>query len=507
VGVVVFGFNLNGAIKKEIEKGTNTTVSFLKDQNNGAVRIALPDHSEQSVFLLLSNLGLSKIADGVQLNSLIAITILILLSSLFGYLLILFGFLKHFKLAAKQFELTAKDLERGVIVPVLPKRYFIHEVTGLFDSFSKVVANLKKFQEQVSLKSRVEAAGEKAAQVAHDLSGPLSALHMALAAEVPKKTVREIVARIEAVVSALSLTLPEDKTLNESQDAHSLSEIETLLIGLSTEKSIQYRSSNITLSLEMMPISVECEVRLNSAEFLRVVSNLLDNAFQAANSGGVVVLSTLTTADRYELRIKDNGCGISSEILSQLGQRGFSHQKRGGSGLGIWHANERINAWGGQLLFDSTLNIGTVVAVSLPVHSSAVKTISLDSSRGIVILDDDPSIHFWWKRKFASLFKQNSPTVIYLSSISEFWHWFSNESHTVQDPVYFFDFDLKDGTWDGLKLIEELQIQNEATLVTGHVDSRLKARCRKLKLRLIHKAQLNALEIIIKQKQFHKDRK
>ena len=47
--------------------------------------------------------------------------------------------------------------------------------------------------------------------------------------------------------------------------------------------------------------------------------NLLDNAAQAFDEGGVITINTCLTQDGWvEIQVSDNGCGIPAENLSKL---------------------------------------------------------------------------------------------------------------------------------------------------------------------------------------------
>ena len=66
------------------------------------------------------------------------------------------------------------------------------------------------------------------------------------------------------------------------------------------------------------------------------------------------------------LTVSDNGKGIPPAILAKLGQRGETHGKAGGSGLGLFHARTTAVSWGGSLVITSTPGQGTTVTIKLP---------------------------------------------------------------------------------------------------------------------------------------------
>jgi len=82
-------------------------------------------------------------------------------------------------------------------------------------------------------------------------------------------------------------------------------------------------------------------------EFKRLLSNLITNAVEALDGAGSVVLKLRPLESEVELTIQDTGKGIPPQILSSLGRRGVSYGKAHGSGLGIYHAKNAIESWGG----------------------------------------------------------------------------------------------------------------------------------------------------------------
>ncbi len=67
-----------------------------------------------------------------------------------------------------------------------------------------------------------------------------------------------------------------------------------------------------------------------------------------------------------QIEVKDNGCGISPDLLPKIMKGGISIGKQNGFGLGLSYANQRVKEWGGNLNIQSQLGIGTAVNINLP---------------------------------------------------------------------------------------------------------------------------------------------
>jgi len=79
-----------------------------------------------------------------------------------------------------------------------------------------------------------------------------------------------------------------------------------------------------------------------------VLTNLLENAAEAARSGGVVLASTAVEGERLAVEVHDSGPGLSAQARSTLFEPSISF-KKGGMGLGLSIARRSALLCGGEL--------------------------------------------------------------------------------------------------------------------------------------------------------------
>jgi two-component system NtrC family sensor kinase len=114
------------------------------------------------------------------------------------------------------------------------------------------------------------------------------------------------------------------------------------------------------------------------ADLGRVLLNLLSNAFyavrqhqQAGEPGYVptVSVSTMRIGEKVEVRVADNGMGISPEVQQKIFQPFFTTKPTGeGTGLGLSLSHDIIaQGHGGTLTVESQLGQGTTFTICLPV--------------------------------------------------------------------------------------------------------------------------------------------
>ncbi|WP_166267535.1 sensor histidine kinase [Marinobacter caseinilyticus] len=104
-------------------------------------------------------------------------------------------------------------------------------------------------------------------------------------------------------------------------------------------------------------------------QVIQCLVNLVANAIQACEPGGVVQLRTFRNGDRTTVDVTDNGSGMHESVLQRVTEPFFTTRQEGtGLGLSITHQLIKLN--GGDLLIQSTKGEGTTVSVTLPAANS-----------------------------------------------------------------------------------------------------------------------------------------
>lgn len=127
------------------------------------------------------------------------------------------------------------------------------------------------------------------------------------------------------------------------------------------------------------------DVRVDPERMNQVFDNLVANAFRYTPRGGKIVLSAAAKGSTVKLRVSDNGKGIQPEALPHIFDRFFrgdpSRTQNGESGLGLAIARSIVEAQGGTIEVESTLEQGSTFTISVPVVEKSAD--DLHSSNGI----------------------------------------------------------------------------------------------------------------------------
>lgn len=410
---------------------------------------------------------------------------------------------------------SKKDMIPSELQPLSQEttRVRVKELQELIDAYKMAMRNIIRLEDSVRAQEIQAHIGTIARQVAHDIRSPLSALNMLLSLlnqvdEEKRVLLRNAVQRINDIANnLLNRNAGQIRSAGESDlRAHhetrglSLELVPALVDSLLSEKRIQYREVTGLEITGDFKDSYGAFVKINSAEFKRAISNLINNSVEAMpKSGGNIAVSLRKQKNALKLQIVDNGKGMPQEIVNKLGHEGFSYGKDegaqgSGSGLGFVHANETVKSCGGSLSIQSKENVGTTVTIALPLCTAPpwfVDKIILNRGQQLVVVDDDASIHDIWRSRISAVtieVNHLAVEIINFSSIDGFRGWHQNSTKKLGQSTYLIDYEFLNQKKNGLDLIEEFGLSANAILVTSrYEESDVRHRAEALRVRLIPK--------------------
>ncbi len=97
----------------------------------------------------------------------------------------------------------------------------------------------------------------------------------------------------------------------------------------------------------------------------RVLVNLITNAFQAMESGGLLTIEGEETGEGIKLRVRDTGTGIPAEIQGRIFEPLFTTKSKG-TGLGLPVSKRLVEVMGGSLSLIRSDSDGTIIEITIP---------------------------------------------------------------------------------------------------------------------------------------------
>ena len=113
--------------------------------------------------------------------------------------------------------------------------------------------------------------------------------------------------------------------------------------------------------------SKKIEANFDRTQLIRVITNLLKNAFQAIPEGRTPEISVSISDENanVNISISDNGYGISQSDMQKIFEPSFT-TKSSGMGLGLSMIKSIITAYNGDITFTSKSNVGTTFNITFP---------------------------------------------------------------------------------------------------------------------------------------------
>jgi putative PEP-CTERM system histidine kinase len=111
----------------------------------------------------------------------------------------------------------------------------------------------------------------------------------------------------------------------------------------------------------------DCKVGIDRDQFRSILSHLINNAREAAQSSDVVVASH-RAGHQIVIDVVDTGPGMEDEFIREEFLRPFRSTKPGGMGIGGYQIREMLRLAGGELEVISEKGVGTVMRCTFPMH-------------------------------------------------------------------------------------------------------------------------------------------
>ena len=208
--------------------------------------------------------------------------------------------------------------------------------------------------------------GQMSAELAHDLRNPLTIIQgytQVLAkklqqTDVPERyfdVIEQNIRRCNDLVElwqGLSANLVRDSTQFDA--AQLIAEL---------VRDLEDVGDQVEFKLELNP----CMMRGDRVQLYRAFANLVSNAQHALRGGGEIGISSAPVDSTVEIKITDNGCGMSEQTLARIFDPFYTAKHVGkGNGLGMFIVRKVVEMHGGAISVQSRLEEGTTVCIQLP---------------------------------------------------------------------------------------------------------------------------------------------
>jgi len=352
------------------------------------------------------------------------------------------------------------------------------------------ITEKKKLQEQLHQVQKLEAIGTLAGGIAHDFNNVLSVIIGY--AELTLDKVRgddNLMSNMKRILQA------SDRAKNMVQQILTFSRKEKgektpLYMWKIMNETVKFLRASIPTTIDIKVDIVRSNTRVfgDSTQLSRVLMNLATNAIHALREKGGEIEIKLNDVEieenqetinlkrgKYQLlTVKDNGCGMSKEVLNKIFEPYFTTKKVGeGTGMGLAVVHGIIKNHGGSIFVESEEGVGTKFKIYLPVTNEGFVSDNEDKyglicgkGEKILYIDDEIELIELGK-KILSKLEYN--VFAYSNSLEAL--------EAFKKSPYSFDLIITDMTMPkltGLELAEKIRNINKdipIILNTGYIDS------------------------------------
>ena len=248
--------------------------------------------------------------------------------------------------------------------------------------------------------------------MSHDIRTPMNAIigftTLAVSNIDDKKRVQDYLGKIlsssnhllSLINDILDMSRIESGKIHLEETEVSLSDV---LHDLKTIISGQIHAKQLELYMDAMDVTNE-DVYCDKTRLNQVLLNLLSNAVKFTPAGGTVSVrirqchGTQKGSELYEIRVKDNGIGMSQEFVQKIfspfeRERTSTVSRTQGTGLGMAITKNIVDMMGGTIEVQTEQGKGTEFIVRLPFrtqpeHQRTEKIAELEGLKALVVDDD-----------------------------------------------------------------------------------------------------------------------
>lgn len=237
--------------------------------------------------------------------------------------------------------------------------------------------------------------------MAHDITSPLVSL------EVFAKTCKNLPSEQQYVLSGITSSIrniADDLLQKYKYNKRELdfSKKQNVLVPLAlseviNQKKLQYNKTDISISLSCDLSAKYSFINIDQSNFLRTISNLINNAAEACKEKhGIVNVKLKVENNKAVIEVSDNGKGMPEKMINQImSDIPVESTKQNGCGLGLCQVMETARLYHGETNIISKGEKGTKFIIAFPLTDQPEwisKQINLHENNIVMVLDNDAKI-------------------------------------------------------------------------------------------------------------------
>ncbi len=364
--------NLNVLKKSEI-MNKETVADFTYDVTYATIRNANYQTLAYLSIPYFSSNDEESTSQNILLNTIL---------NIYTIIVIIFAFLSAFiaRKITEPLEFIGQKLAETTLSGKTNEPLYWHkndEIGSLIKEYNFMLVKLEENAIQLRNKERETAWREMAQQVAHEIKNPLTPMKLGI--QQLSRSFYENDPKLEERFKKISTSFIEQidalsHIASEFSSFAKLPETKMVvidLIGKITKAMDTFNSNpNTQIAIRNNTGIPKLNVLGDRGQLLRTFNNLMKNAIEAGTKRRKLKIDFIINkldGNRIEIQVKDNGLGISEDVIPNIFRPNFT-TKSSGTGLGLAFVKQTIEGMNGKIRFESKLNEGTTFFIDIPLY-------------------------------------------------------------------------------------------------------------------------------------------
>jgi len=275
-------------------------------------------------------------------------------------------------------EILNRD-RKGRERPVLLSITAIRDREGRTTHYLGVAVDLseqRSWELRAAHADKLASLGQLAAGVAHEINTPLA--NVMLVAESLRRRTDDpwVLQRLDRMTGQVEVAARIVRGLLDFARRDAPRTVELDLCDVARESTAFLRgkqSADVEIQERYPPAPVP--ILGDRQQLMQVVTNLLNNAYDAMGGTGTIQVTARAVSDRAELEVLDSGPGIPADALPHIFEPFFTTKPEGqGTGLGLAICHGILVAHHGTITARNVPGAGAAFLISLPLRAGATRT-------------------------------------------------------------------------------------------------------------------------------------
>jgi PAS domain S-box-containing protein len=260
----------------------------------------------------------------------------------------------------KEIKYFTNEEEKWLKVNLSPLLDFENSIIGVIINFRDITKD-KKTEEALKTQEKMQSLGRLILNVAHEIRNPLTSIKNFVSL-IPENFDDEefrasLLKHVPQQVGIIDNIL-KDLLMYSSPKEPNIVSVKLTSFFQELKECIKPNKS-IYLKFD---IEKQIEIHVDEKQLWQIMMNIINNAIDAVEEEGVILISAVTAGNNVKICIEDDGIGILKEDISKIFDPFFTN-KESGTGLGLYITYQLINENNGEIEIESN-GRGTKVMIT-----------------------------------------------------------------------------------------------------------------------------------------------